>query len=174
MCSADTDVCNFHVSFDASPDCKRIIPKIEHVDNFGRCTFDWLQDHIVFLRLIKLHDAEERASKFVLKRLFAQLTLERFPKIWSNLRAFIHDALTVEPLLKTCYVYCTHGTWTLTRPDQMVIRLVLTETYSASVDLGYFHIQAFVACYLRSCEVAWEEGTLSSSCAAVFHTLIKG
>lgn len=101
------------------------------MDNFGRCTFDTFQNHVILVRLLKLHNREHTRPHLVLEWLLAKFTLECLPKVRSDLLAFIDQSLRVEPLLQTEDMDCTHGAGTLARANQNVVLLFLTEADSA-------------------------------------------
>ena len=108
MRPTDADVGNFHISLNTAADFKAVIGKVKDVDYFGGRTLDRFKDHVVLFGLVKLHNAEEAGSKFVLKWFLAQLALECLPKVACNPCARIHKPLAMEPLFKARNVDCAH------------------------------------------------------------------
>ena len=105
--------------------------QIEYVHYFGRGTFDRLQNHVVAVGLVKLHNGEERTPHFVLIWLLTEFTFNGLPEVAGNFLTLVHYALAVEPFLETANMDLTHGARALAWYDKWVVLLLLGKTDTA-------------------------------------------
>ena len=92
---------------------------------FRRSTLDRLQNHIILLWFIELHDSEHATSHLIFEWFLTELAFESFPEIGGDLGAFIYESLTIQPLFKTFNMDLAHATTAFTRAYQLIARLVL-------------------------------------------------
>ena len=90
-----------------------------------RSTLDRLEDHVVFLRFVELHDSKHATSHLVFKRLLAQLAFKRLPKVGCNFGPLVDQSLAIEPLFQAFYVDLTHATTALAWADELIAWFVL-------------------------------------------------
>ena len=130
--AAHADVGDLHVGLHTATYLERIVTQIEYMDNLCGSALDRLQNHVVLLRLLELHNSEHATAHLVLKRCLAKLALQRFPKVRGDLVALVDETLAIEPLFETGDVDSTHRAAALTRADELIARLRLREADTAN------------------------------------------
>jgi hypothetical protein len=96
--------------------------QVKYMHYFSRCTLDGLEDHVVLLWLLELHDCEEGRSHLVLEWLLAELALDGLPEVTGHLFALIDYTLAVEPLFETVDVDLAHGATAFAGHYHFVVR----------------------------------------------------
>ena len=131
VCSTHANISNLHVCFDAASDFEFAISQVKDVHDFRRSTLDGLEDHVVLIRSIELHDCEHATTHLVFERLLAQLTFQGLPEVAGHSLTFIDQSFAVQPLLKALDVDLAHGSAAFAGTDERVLHFRLRKADAA-------------------------------------------
>ena len=137
MYSRDRYICNFHISFNGTPDSKLVFTlsrliflyfssvtaiQIKNMDYLSRRTFNRFENHIIVIicRFIKLHNFEHTVLHSVFKGFITKFALERFPKETLNFCSFVDKTFVVNPFFEAWGMYHAHATGAFTRTNQFI------------------------------------------------------